>query len=48
MIGDENGAFVGAQVRRFFLEEQEKGYTHFCGCDNRLESGMCGGHNVWK
>ena len=27
-------------------EEKAKGYTYFCGCDNRTPEGRCAGHVV--
>lgn len=42
---DDNGHVLSAgEVRQFLSEEAAKGYTIFCGCDNRREDGGCAGH----
>jgi len=46
LLIDNDGHKLSAdEVRRFFAEEIAKGYTIFCGCDNRREDGGCAGHD---
>lgn len=47
MLIDEHGHELSPEeARQFLAEEAAKGYTIFCGCDNRREDGGCAGHEV--
>ena len=46
LINDDGHVFSAEEVRQFLAEEAAKGYTIFCGCDNRREDGGCAGHEV--
>ncbi len=46
LIDDEGREFSAEEVRQFLSEEAAKGYTIFCGCDNRRKDGGCAGHEV--
>lgn len=45
ILSDDSGRSMGAKEVRLFLQaERAKGYSVFCGCDNRKPDGCCAGH----
>lgn len=48
ILSDDNDKELdAAEVRAVFKAELAKGYSYFCGCDNRNDEGRCAGHRKW-
>ena len=44
MLSMDGRSMSGPEVREYLKAERDKGYTMFCGCDNRGADGGCNGH----
>lgn len=45
ILSDDSGRSMSPKEIRLFLQgERAKGYSVFCGCDNRKPNGCCAGH----